>query len=396
MLSTHPVDPAAPRARRRLLRTRRSALVLALFLSPWTGASPAHAATPGIDLGTADNFAVLAGSGITNTGTTTITGDVGTFPTQTQTGFGSVTLIGTNHGGDAVTQQAKDDLVVAYDVAAGLGPATEIATDLAGQTLAPGIYDSADGTFGNTGVLTLDGLGQTDPVFVLQTGTTLITGSDSSVVLVNGADACNVYWQIGSSATLGSASGLVGNLLALTSITLNTGATLEGRALARNGAVTMDTNTITRAACTDTTDTTSTVQSSDTTIVVGDPVTFTATVAADDGSTPTGTVEFYDGDTLMGSAPLDADGVATFTTTDLGAGSHTITTVYLGAPGYGSSSSGGVTQVVRSPGGPQNPSAPGTDPGAPATPNAPAAPSAPARPTAPRAPVTPGTPDHVG
>ncbi len=360
-----------------------SVLALTLFLAPVVNATPARAATPGIDLGTADNFAVLAGSGITNTGPTTIDGDVGTFPTQTETGFGSVTLTGTDHAGDAVTQQAKADLVTAYDDAAGRGPTTEIATDLAGQTLAPGVYDSADGTFGNTGVLTLDGQGQTDPVFVFQTGTTLITGSNSSVLLINGADACNVYWQIGSSATLGTASDLTGNLMALTSITLTTAATLEGRALARNGAVTMDTNTITRAACKEPADTTSTVESSDTTATTGEPVTLTATVEADDESTPTGTVGFFDGDSLIGTAALDADGTAELTTTDLDEGTHTITTVYLGAPGYGSSTSTDLTQIVRAPIGPQTPAQPGT-PGAPATP------------TAPRAPDTPGTPTYTG
>ncbi len=337
-----------------------------------------------IDLGTADNFAVLAGSGITNTGPTTVVGDVGTFPTKTRTGFGSVTLTGTDHAGDAVTQQAKDDLVTAYGDAAGRGPTTEIATDLAGQSLAPGVYDSADGTFGNTGVLTLDGQGQTDPVFVFQTGTTLITASNSSVILINGADACNVYWQIGSSATLGTASDLTGNLMALTSITLTTGATLEGRALARNGAVTMDTNTITRAACAEPAETTTSVQSSDPATNTGETVTFTATVEADDDSTPTGAVEFFDGDTSIGTAPLDTDGTAELTTTDLGHGTHTITAVYLGAPGFGSSTSTGLTQIVLAPAGPEIPTEPGTPPTAPPTP------------TAPRAPVTPGTPTFAG
>jgi hypothetical protein len=248
--------------RARPRRGRRSpigvAVVLGLAIAPWAIPVPAHAATTDIDLGTAEDFAVLAGSGITNTGPTTITGNFGTYPTATETGTGSITVTGTDHAGDAVTQQAKDDLVTAYVEAAGNGPTTQVATDLAGQTLAPGVYVSANGTFGNTGVLTLDGQGQTNPVFVFQASSTLITGSSSSMVLINGADACNVYWQVGSSATLGTASALVGTVLALTSITLTTGATVEGRVLARNGAVTMDTNTITLASCTagTTTDTT--------------------------------------------------------------------------------------------------------------------------------------------
>ncbi|WP_436794659.1 ice-binding family protein [Actinospongicola halichondriae] len=348
--------------------------------------SPAGAATPSVDLGAADNFAVLAGSGITNAGPTTISGDVGTFPTPTETGFGSLTLTGTDHAGDAVTQQAKDDLVTAYDDVAGRGPTTEIATDLAGQTLVPGIYDAADGTFGNTGVLTLDGQGETDPVFVFQTATTLITGSGSSVVLVNGADACNVYWKVGSSATLGTASELTGNVLPLASITLTTAATLEGRALARNGAVTMDTNTITRSACAAPTDTTSTVESSDTTTASESPVTFTATVEGGDGSTPTGIVEFFDDATSIGTAPLGADGTAEFTTTALSEGSHTITVVYLGAPGYGSSTSTDLTQIVQTPSSPPGPAVPGI----------PTTSSAPATPTATRAPATPATPAFTG
>lgn len=380
------VPSTVPAPRTRLRRPGRAAIAPALALAllvPWTAPSPAMAAVPGIDLATADNFAVLAGSGITNTGPTTITGDVGTFPTTTQSGFGSVTLTGTNHAGNAVTQQAKDDLVTAYGTAASSSPTTEIATDLAGQTLAPGVYDSADGTFGNTGTLTLDGQGQTDPVFVFQTGSTLITGSGSSVVLLNGAEACNVYWQVGSSATLGTGSDLDGNILALTSITMTTGATLEGRALARNGAVTMDTNTITRAGCVSSSDTTSTVESSDTTTTTGEPVELTTVVESEGDATPTGTVEFFDGPTSLGQVPLDADGTADLVTSDLGEGTHTITSVYYGAPGFGSSTSTGITQTVRAP-------------GTPGTPGAPEGPSTPAVPVSPPAPVTPGVPFFTG
>ena len=142
---------------------RTGAAAVVVLATVGIGAGGAGAAEASVGLGTADNFAVLAGAGITNTGPTTITGDVGTFPTPTETGFGSVTLTGTNHAGDAVTQQAKSDLVTGYGDAAGRGPATQVATDLAGQTLAPGVYNSANGTFGNTGVLTLDGQNQTEP-----------------------------------------------------------------------------------------------------------------------------------------------------------------------------------------------------------------------------------------
>lgn len=205
-----------------------------------------------VGLGTADDFAVLGGSGITNTGATSITGDVGTFPTTTETGFaGLVTLNGNNHFGDSVTQGAKNDLVTAYNDAGGRTTTSTIATDLAGATLTDGTYDSASGTFEITGggTLTLNGEGNANAVFIFKMASTLVTSSSSRVVLTNSAQACNVYWQVGSSATIGTSTTFRGNILALTSITLNTSATVDGRALARNGAVTMDTNTITRADC---------------------------------------------------------------------------------------------------------------------------------------------------
>jgi hypothetical protein len=205
-------------------------------------------AATSVGLGTADSFAVLAGSGITNTGPTTITGDIGTFPTTTISGESDITLTGTNHGGDAVTQEAKDDLVTAYNDAAGQGPVTTISADLGGSTLVAGVYNSAD-SLGLTGTLTLDAEGDADAVFIFQAGSTLTTAVDSSIELINGAQSCNVFWQVGSSATLGTDSTFRGSILALTSISLTTGATVDGRLLARDGAVTLDTNTITRAVC---------------------------------------------------------------------------------------------------------------------------------------------------
>jgi hypothetical protein len=200
-----------------------------------------------VGLGTATNFAVLAGTTITNTGSTTITGDVGLHPGPAVAGFETVTLNGVLHVADAVALQAKNDLVTAYDDAAGRTPVTAVATELGGTTLAEGVYGSA--TLGLTGTLTLDAGGVPEAVFVFQAASTLITAPGSSVALINGASACNVYWQIGSSATLDTSTSFKGTILALTSIALNTGATLEGRALARNGAVTLDANVITSAGC---------------------------------------------------------------------------------------------------------------------------------------------------
>lgn len=205
----------------------------------------AQAASAPVKLGTADSFVVLAGSGITNTGPTTLRGDLGTFPTTTITGGSSLTVTGTNHQGDAVTKRAKSDLVTAYNTAAGEGPTSPISGDLTGKTLKRGVYNSAS-SIGLTGALTLDGGGDSGAVFVFQAGSTLTTGSGSQVNLINGARSCNVFWQLGSSATLGTASRFVGTIMAKTSITATTGARVVGRLLASNGAVTLDTNVITR------------------------------------------------------------------------------------------------------------------------------------------------------
>jgi hypothetical protein len=203
---------------------------------------------PAVPLAASASFAVLAGSGVTNTGATVLTGDLGSFPTLSITGLASLTLGGLNQAGGAVAQQAKADLVVAYDNAAAKAPTAAIAADLGGRTLAPGVYRSAS-SIGLTGTVTLDGQGDPNAVFVFQAGSTLTTASASQVALTNGARACNVFWQVGSSATLGTGSTFRGTILALTSVTVTTGVTIAGRVLARNGAVTLDTDTITRADC---------------------------------------------------------------------------------------------------------------------------------------------------
>jgi hypothetical protein len=228
-------------------RARVAAVALVALLVAAASASPAQAAS--VPLGTADSFAVLAGSTVTNTGPSVITGDLGVNPGAAVTGFppGTVTA-GTMHAADAVASQAEGDLVTAYNDAAGRSSTATISADLAGRTLTPGVYTSAS-ALGLSGDLTLDARGDPDAVFVFQAGSTLTAGSASRVLLVGGAQPCNVFWQVGSSATIGTSSAFAGNILALTSISLTTGATLNGRALARNGAVTLDTNTVTRAAC---------------------------------------------------------------------------------------------------------------------------------------------------
>ena len=280
------------------------------------GVPSASAAQAPVGLGTADSFAVLAGTGITNTGPTTIIGDVGTFPTPAETGFATVTLTGTNHGGDAVTQGAKNDLVTAYVDAAGRGPVTTEPTELGGLTLGPGTYGSASGTFGLTGTVTLDGQGNPASVFVFQTASTLITASGSRVLLINGADPCHVVWQVGSSATLGTDSSFVGDLLALTSITAQTGTSVSGRLLARNGAVTLDTTTIDRTRCA--------------ALIAAPP----ATAAATPTATPTATVSATPTPTGTVSATATATDNATPTATATGTvgATPTATTIPTATP----------------------------------------------------------------
>ena len=237
-----------------LSRCTRAFALLALLLAA-TLALPATgmAAQPTVNLGTTSNFAVLAGSTITNTGPTTVNGnaggDIGLYPGTAFPGQAQVTLTGAVHLTDSVASIAKDDLVTAYNDAAGRTPVTTIPTELGGTTLVPGVYDSANGTFQITGTLTLDAQGDPDAVFIFKTSSTLITASDSSVSLINNARPCRVFWQVGSSATLGTNSHFVGHIFALTSITAGTGATVQGQLLARNGAVTLDTNIITNAIC---------------------------------------------------------------------------------------------------------------------------------------------------
>ncbi|MEO8670229.1 MAG: ice-binding family protein [Tahibacter sp.] len=197
-------------------------------------------------LGQAGGFAVLGGSAISNTGATVITGDLGIWPNTASSisGFPPGIIIGTTHAGDAVAMQAQNDLTTAYNFVAGQACNTDLTgQDLGGLTLTPGVYCFSTSAQ-LTGTLTLDAQSNPNAVFLFKIGSTLTTASNSQVQVINGGSNCNVYWQVGSSATLGTATAFAGNILALTSITATTGSSMSGRALARNGAVTLDTNTV--------------------------------------------------------------------------------------------------------------------------------------------------------
>jgi len=211
-------------------------------------ASAASVQAP-VGLGTATSFAVLAGAAVTNTGPSVISGDLGVSPGTAVTGFPpGLVSNGTIHSADAVAAQAQADLTTAYNDAAGRTPRDAVPPDLGGLTLLPGVYNRAT-TMGLTGTVTLNAQGNPNAVFIFQAGSSLITASNSTVALINGASPCNVYWQVGSSATLGTDTTFVGSILALTSASVQTGATVDGRVLARNGQVSLDTNRITRPNC---------------------------------------------------------------------------------------------------------------------------------------------------
>jgi hypothetical protein len=210
--------------------------------------STAGAAVAPVNLGTAGSFGVLAGTTVTNTGPSFIGGDLGVSPGTAVTGFPPGIVTGVTHAADGVAAGAQSDLTTAYIDAMGRSPSASVGTIGAGQTLTPGVYNATSSLFVN-GALTLDAQGNPDAVFIFQAGSTLITGTGTNVILTNGAQACNVFWQVGSSATLAPGSTFQGSILALTSISVQTGDTIVGRALARNGAVTLDDDTITVPTC---------------------------------------------------------------------------------------------------------------------------------------------------
>jgi LPXTG-motif cell wall-anchored protein len=281
------------------LRRRKGATLIAVAASAtlFAVAGTASAAiVPTINLATSGNYSVLGGQTVTNTGPSVLNNSVGVSPGTAIVGFppGIVTppaIIDAN--ATATAAQAQADLTAAYLDAAGRPLNAETTADLSGLTLVGGVYAGpSKSPLSLTGTLVLDAEGDPNAVFIFQTDSTLITGSTSSVSLINGAQECNVFWQVGSSATLGTGSTFVGNILALTDITVTTGVTVHGRALARNGQTTLDTDVFTSPTCDLVTPVT-------TTTAVGSATTAPATTAP--GATTPSTTP---GDTTPGTTPV--------------------------------------------------------------------------------------------
>lgn len=232
-----------------LRRGRLAGIALAMFVA---FALPGAAQAAPIDLATAGPFVVLGGTTVTNTGPSVLNGDLGVSPGTELEGFELPAVVnGVRHATDEVAAQAQLDLTNAYNVAAGQAvlPQNDLSdTDLGERKLGPGIYRYNAAAL-LTGALTLDAEGDPNAQFVFQIGSQLTTESASSVLLVNGASPCNVYWQVGSSADIGTTTAFQGNLMALTSISLKDGATVLGRMLARNGQVSLINNVLTRPLC---------------------------------------------------------------------------------------------------------------------------------------------------
>ncbi|WP_306822937.1 ice-binding family protein [Streptomyces sp. 5112.2] len=334
-----------------------TAAVLAVVISAVVVAvtpTQASALATFVDLGRADSFAVLAGSATTNTGPSVITGDVGVSPGTSISGYGPPAVVnGTLHSADTVAQDAQTDLIAAYDDAAGQPSDGALPPDAGGLTLVPGVY-TASSTLGLTGTLTLDAQGNPNAVWVFQIGSGLTTASGSRVSLINGASPCNVFWQIGSSATLGTSTAFVGNILAMTSITATTSATIEGRALARNGAVTLDTNTITRPECaagttggTTTAGTTGTTTAGTTGATTAGTTGTTTTGTTTTGTTTTGTTGATTTAGTTGATTTGTTGATTTGTTGATTTGTTGATTTAGTTGATTTGTTGATTTRR-------------------------------------------------
>jgi type VI secretion system secreted protein VgrG len=237
-----------PRSRALRSGTPLAALIAAAAVVAVPTAAWADPGTP-VPLGAGATFVVLAEAGVTNTGATTLGGDIGSFATTSITGAGTITQAsGVNHGGDLVTQQAKIDLVTAYNAASSQTPDPLGGVELAGLTLEPGVYDTG-GVIELNGNLTLDANGDPEAVFIFHSTATLLAGAASSITFIDGATACNLYWRVPSSADIMAGSQFAGTILAEATIAFRAGATLTGRAMSQSGQVTLINNTIMAPVC---------------------------------------------------------------------------------------------------------------------------------------------------
>ncbi|MER6826441.1 DUF4082 domain-containing protein [Streptosporangium sp. NPDC000563] len=292
----------------------------------------ASAAAP-VNIGNAAPFGVLAGAAVTNVNLTTVTGNLGVSPGTTVTGFPPGTVSGSKQIGNAAAALAMADAVSAYNDAAGRTPDATVAAQLGGTTKGPGVYNSVSGGFSISGTLTLDAQGDPNAVFIFQ-ASTLDVANVGNINLQRGAQANNLFWQISGSATLGTYCTFRGNLLAQNSVTVGSGANVNGRVFALNNTVAIQgTGSLpyTRLTVPNDPPTTTTLTSSLNPAWRGDPVVLTATVNAVSGTVvPAGEVVFKDGSTVLGSA-FQTDGIpATITVSDLSGGNHPIVAVYLG------------------------------------------------------------------
>jgi hypothetical protein len=224
-------------------------LLVGLFASACGDSKKAAKGPPAVPMATTCSFGILGATpSVTSGGPTAITGDVGVWPGISIVGFPPATLTGTKHPGDAVAMTAQGDLTAAYNNAAAAAGGAVLTADIGGQTLTPGVYKttSAQPSLGITGNLTLSGKG----VYIFQIVSSLTTADNNSqVILSNGASSHDVFWQVGSSATLGTTTTFEGTIMAQASVSLNTGAVLNGRALARTGTVTLLSNPVTAPTC---------------------------------------------------------------------------------------------------------------------------------------------------
>ncbi|WP_375474874.1 ice-binding family protein [uncultured Jatrophihabitans sp.] len=351
-MSTIPVSAAAASRFPRHRSIMAAAMLTSLVAIGVSWAQPASAATGTVNLATSAEYSVLAGQGVTNTGASTLNADLGSSPAPASyvTGFPPGIVGGSQHFADGPALQAQSDLTTAYNDAAGRPVTANVPGDIANRTVVAGVY-KASTSLGLSGALTLNGQHDPSSVFIFQVPTALTTASASSVNLINGAQACHVFWQIGSSATLGTSSVFRGTIMALQSISMNNGVQVQGRALARNGSVTLINDTFTSARCAATppaTSTTTTTSLPSGPVHVGGTIPVRVRVSGTGGTVPTGRVTVLDNGKVVGSGTLDSTGRVTVKIpTGSTPGTRTITARYGGSPVALTSTSTGRTVTVR-------------------------------------------------